>query len=116
MKSNPWDILGQKTFNTQIKEGDIDPRFTDNILIAWPPILELLQAKYPAAKTITVLDFGCGAGGFCNKLDSLGFQVTGIDPSIGMIKSAKKQSSPAITYILGDQQRIPSNNSFQVIV
>ena len=28
-----------------------------------------------------MLDFGCGTGAFCTKLDQMGYEVTGIDPS-----------------------------------
>lgn len=115
MQPNPWDILGQKTFDTELKEGEIDPRAADNILLAWPPILELLTKHYPQTRGIRVLDFGCGAGGFCNKLDSLGFEVTGIDSSIGMIESAKLHTSPKILYIPGDQNKLPISQDFDVI-
>ncbi|MBI5613392.1 class I SAM-dependent methyltransferase [Candidatus Gottesmanbacteria bacterium] len=115
MSQNLWDILGQKTFNTQIKEEEVDPRTADNILLAWPPILELLAKHYAQTKNIKVLDFGCGAGGFCNKLHDLGFEMTGIDPSVGMIESARQHSFQDIQYILGDQNTLTSSESFDVI-
>ena len=116
MQSNPWDILGKNTFNTQVSTEEIDSRAADNVLIAWSPILELLQNRFPATKGIKILDFGCGVGGFCNKLNNLGFEVTGLDSSRGMIDSAKKHSSITIKYILGDQLSIPLSTSFDAIV
>ena len=115
MQPNLWDILGQKTFNTELREGEIDPRAADNILLAWPPILELMTKNYLQTKGIKVLNFGCGAGGFCQKLNSLGFKVAGIDPSIGMIESAKLHTSQSIQYILGDQHKLPQGETFSVI-
>lgn len=115
MSQNPWDILGQKTFNTQLQKGEIDPRAADNILVAWPPILKLLKSEYPKTHGVIILDFGCGAGGFCSKLDSLGYEVTGMDPSVMMIESAKQRTPPTVRYILGDQKNIPSGELFDVI-
>lgn len=115
MQSNPWDILSQNIFRTHPKEDAIDPESADNILLAWPPILTLLEEHYPQTKGVKILDYGCGAGGFCNKLDSLGFDVTGIDSSAGMIKSAKLCSSQNIRYLHGNQTKLSSNEMFNTI-
>lgn len=113
---NPWDILIKKDFNTYLKEGEVDPRAADNILIAWPPILRLITQRYPYPKGIKILDFGCGSGGFCNKLNQLGFGVTGIDSSNEMINTAKRNSSQIIGYVLGDETLVSSLGLFDVIV
>ncbi|MBI4009225.1 class I SAM-dependent methyltransferase, partial [Candidatus Roizmanbacteria bacterium] len=112
---NPWDLLGEKTFNTHLKAGKIDPAAADNILIAWPSLLKLIAKEYPDPKNSRVLDFGCGTGGFCNKLDSLGFDVTGVDPSIEMTNIAKQHSPSAIKYIRGDQSKLSSLGTFHII-
>lgn len=115
LNQNPWDVLGRKNFNTHLKENEIDPRAADNILIAWPSILKELLSEYKQAKNIKVLDFGCGTGGFCNKLNRLGFNVTGIDPSREMLKTARHNSPKSIRYIKGDQKNLSSLESFHII-
>lgn len=118
MKSiqNPWDTLSKITFNTQFEKGKIDPRVADNILIAWPSILKAIFQEFKTAKNIRVLDFGCGTGGFCNKLNQLGFEVIGIDPAVGMIDIARQHSSKGIKYVLGDQAKVATLGSFDIIV
>lgn len=112
---NPWDIIGKRNFNTHLGENEIDPRAADNILIAWPSILKLITQEFPNPKGIKALDFGCGTGGFCNKLNQLGFDVTGIDLSEEMIKIAEQNSSEIIQYISGDQSNLHSFNSFNIV-
>lgn len=111
---NPWDILGSK-FNIHLKKGQIDPRVADNILIAWPSILKLITQEYPNPKRIKVLDFGCGTGGFCRRLNQLGYTVTGIDQSNEMIKTAIAHSPSAIKYILGNQSKFQTLETFDII-
>lgn len=116
LKTNPWDVLGKSSFNTHVKEGDIDPRSADNILIAWPPILIAITKYFFKTKDIDVLDFGCGAGGFSIKLNKLGYKVVGVDSSTEMINTAKDHSPQSIKYITGDASSIPQNYIFQIIV
>ena len=111
--ANPWDELGKKTFNTH-RSDEIDPQAADNILIAWPSLLKLITREFPNSKNISVLDFGCGTGAFCTKLDQMGYKVTGIDPSREMVKIARANSSKSIKYILGDKAKLPKNK-FQII-
>lgn len=112
---NIWDILGKSSFNTHVKEDEIDPRAADNILIAWPPILKLIQSQFPPSKEIKALDYGCGVGGFCNRLNEIGYKVTGLDASEGMIDTAKKNSPSEITYLQSDQTIIPTLGKFNII-
>lgn len=112
---NPWDTLGKNIFNTHNKNGEIDPRVADNILLAWPPIIKCIKQNFPSPKGVSALDFGCGTGGFCNKLKELGFEVTGIDSSNEMIQTARKNSPRVIRYIFGDKSALPSNKSFHIV-
>ncbi|MFA6532686.1 MAG: class I SAM-dependent methyltransferase [Patescibacteria group bacterium] len=112
---NVWDVLGKSNFNTHIKEDEIDPRAADNILIAWPPILELLQSQFLPNREVNVLDYGCGTGGFCNKLFNLGYEVTGVDLSEEMINTAKHNTATGISYHKGDQTMVYSLGKFQII-
>ncbi len=43
----------------------------------------------------TVLDVGCGTGALCAALFEKGFEVTGIDPSKNMLRTAKKKTENA---------------------
>lgn len=118
MSSNSvvWDTLGKSSFNTHIKENEIDPRAADNILIAWPPVLKLIQSKFSPSNDVKILDYGCGTGGFCNKLNALGYSPIGVDSSEGMINTAKHNNPLNITYILGDHNSIQPLGKFNVVV
>jgi 2-polyprenyl-3-methyl-5-hydroxy-6-metoxy-1,4-benzoquinol methylase len=105
---NNWDRLSE-TFNIHKKE-KISPSAADNILIAWPVIIEEI-GKNP--KALKILDFGCGTGGLCKRLDESGYEATGIDPSERMIKIAKAHS-PKIRFIAGGKEGL-INERFDVI-
>ena len=62
-----WDKLANK-FNTH-KDDEIDPGAADNIVIAWPVILSEINKNFKQNNN-EVLDYGCGTGGFSNKLNS----------------------------------------------
>ena len=49
-----------------------------------------------------VLDYGCEAGSFAQRMSSLGCQVTGIDSSPAMIEKAKAAYSDAVAFHVGD--------------
>ncbi len=50
-----------------------------------------------------IIDIGCGTGALCNVFYDKGLSVTGVDPAIGMIKTAKKKSTgKEIEFIEGD--------------
>lgn len=52
----------------------------------WPSVESLLQAL----PSKTVFDLGCGNGAFAKRIASLGFQVTGVDPSTAGIANANR--------------------------
>mgnify|MGYP001593726556 CR=1 FL=1 len=115
LNQNVWNILGKSSFNTHVIEDEIDPRAADNILIAWPPILELMQSEFTPNKDTKVLDYGCGTGGFCNRLNKLGYKVAGVDPAEEMINTAKHNTSSKIPYYKGDQTIVSSLGKFQIV-
>jgi hypothetical protein len=51
----------------------------DNILIAWPVILQFIATHGPDLHGSRVLDYGCGVGSFAQHLHEHGAQVTGND-------------------------------------
>lgn len=94
-----WNKLSP-IFRTNIKNGKIHPAVADNLYVLWPFLLrELARYRKGPAR---VLDYGCGCGGFCEKLFSNGYEVTGVDVSEKMIAIAKRTSSAHIKYIVGD--------------
>jgi len=62
-------------------------------LIAWPERLQreapLLQRVLAPAPSRLVLDLGCGSGEHTRFLNSLGFDVTGVDASPSQLESAR---------------------------
>ncbi|HZK33284.1 MAG TPA: class I SAM-dependent methyltransferase [Tissierellaceae bacterium] len=67
----------------------------------------------------SVLDIGCGTGALCKTLYDRGLDVTGVDPSIGMIKQAKKKlkDTPVnfSTIKVGDELPF-EDKSFDVVI
>ena len=113
---DPWDIVGKGNFNTKKKLSEIDPVAADNILVAWPSLLAQINKEFPNPKGIKALDFGCGTGAFCTKLDQMGFSVTGLDPSREMVRIGRDNSEKSIKYILGDKSKIPQRGKYGLIV
>ncbi len=78
-----WDKLAQR-FN--LHSGDEKPLHPDsavNVYVGWPVFLDYInkQSQIANKKSLRVLDYGCGTGGFCKKLHEIGHQVVGIDIS-----------------------------------
>lgn len=57
----------------------------------WPVVIEEVQRS----SNTQVFDLGCGNGAFAQKLSSLGFSVTGVDPSGSGIGISNSQTSLA---------------------
>jgi len=112
--NNNWDKLSSK-FDVHKSELGIDPGAADNILIAWPPIIDLIIQYFDTlqVKKLKALDYGCGTGGFAQKLDSLGFDVVGTDISEDMLRIAKKSTNKKIIFLKTD--RIPQNAKYDLI-
>jgi 2-polyprenyl-3-methyl-5-hydroxy-6-metoxy-1,4-benzoquinol methylase len=105
-----WNKLS-KEFDTKNKEL-ISANVADNILIAYPPIIDLIKKHFYQPNGLSALDYGCGAGDFCNKLLSFGFNVTGVDFSPEMIKVARQNSKAK--FILGGIEKILELNDFDL--
>ncbi|OGG26271.1 hypothetical protein A2960_04825 [Candidatus Gottesmanbacteria bacterium RIFCSPLOWO2_01_FULL_39_12b] len=110
--TNDWDRLSNY-FDTS--KNDIKSGAADNMMIAWPVILNFIQKYAPRNENIKVLDYGCGGGGFSNKLFSLGFDVTGVDLSSEMIAIAKKNYGEKVKFITGNSNILTSLGKFDII-
>jgi len=54
-----------------------------------------------------ILDVGCGTGYFTRRLDSKGYEVTGLDPDPAMLAYARAHRAGTEEYVLGDGRRLP---------
>lgn len=85
-----------------------DTRFSDDNLRFWVPLL-IEEAKIDAY--CSVLDVGCGTGGFSRAIaDASGAQVTGLDVSERFIEHAKSRPAPAsgtVAFVVGDAEKLP---------
>ena len=105
-----WNKMSER-FNVH-RKNSINASAADNIHIAWPIFLKELEIFSRA----NILDFGCGTGGFCIKLNELGFHVTGIDSSEKMIKLAEANSPKEIRFLVGGlKELINLNQKFDVV-
>jgi SAM-dependent methyltransferase len=106
---NPWDALSDY-FDTTKSEDAIPAGAADNILVAWPVIFQFIAAHVPPLQGRRVLDYGCGAGSFAQRLHEHGAQVTGIDPSPAMIAKATAAYGDSVDFLVGDSavlRRLP---------
>lgn len=72
-------------------------------------------------KCRSVIDIGCGTGNHAIRLSKLGFEVTGVDASPTMLKTAKEKDKKArVRLILGDMRKlenvIPSGQKFDAAI
>jgi predicted TPR repeat methyltransferase len=96
---NLWDAVADR-FNTHKSLDQIHPDAAANIYLGWPVFFEQIkiQCEYLGKDHCSVLDFGCGAGEFCQKLNMQGHRVMGMDCSKEMLHIAEASSPMEITY------------------
>lgn len=109
-----WNKVSD-TFDTGGITKKIDARAADNILLAWPVMLNLIDKYFGNKTNLRDLDFGCGTGAFCQKLYDLGFAVTGTDIAEEMIKRARKNTNKTINYLEGDSRVLKKLPQFDLI-
>ena len=110
-----WDkmvgMFGGDKGREEVPEG-----IADNVLIAFPPMIELIQKNFPITKGRRALDFGCGSGRFSKKLHELGFWVTGIDSSSEMISAARQYLPQDVKLLIGSPDQLPGDKTFDLVV
>lgn len=89
--TNQWDILASR-FNTHTDF--MHPDVAVNVEVGWPVIDKIIdEVADKLGRRLSILDFGCGAGGLCQHLAPRGHSLTGIDTSFLMIKLANEHNS-----------------------
>jgi SAM-dependent methyltransferase len=111
---DPWNQL-TGVFHDEQVPGRIPAGAADNILLAYPPILEFIDNNAPVTGEPEALDIGCGAGQFCRALHDRGYHVTGVDPSDGMIEIAREHLPSDIALLHGDITTTPAKPVYDII-
>ncbi|GAB4253129.1 MAG: hypothetical protein Kow00109_28790 [Acidobacteriota bacterium] len=79
--------------------------------VAWPQRIQreapLLLEVLESGPTRRVLDLGCATGEHSRFLAESGFQVTGVDRSEALIEEARRDSSEAVDFRVGDLRDLP---------
>lgn len=97
---NPWDTMAGLFSGDDVQDG-IPRGAADNVLLAWPPIVRLIEETFPKPEGLRALDFGCGTGEFCARLHAMGFRVTGADTSEEMLDLARRRHPQGIEFSSG---------------
>lgn len=82
-------------------------------------IFEKIQSELKLYKYENAIDIGCGTGALCNVLSKYKLDVTGIDPAVGMIETARKRiHNKHIKFVQANVlERLPfEDNSFDVVI
>ncbi len=104
-----WDsIYGQEDFSSYSYRQRMD------IAISWLDALNL-------GKDAKIWDSGCGAGRFSNYAAEAGYNVFGMDYSLGMVSKAdsicNNGNQPTVAFLQGDVETLPlKDSSVDVIV
>jgi SAM-dependent methyltransferase len=82
-----WDMLAER-FNTHRIKEEVHPDAAVNIHVGWPVFFQQIefQAAFLGNRSLEILDFGCGTGGYCIELDKRGHKVSGMDQSNRMVE------------------------------
>lgn len=78
--------------------------------------VKFIVDEFPLGRYSSVLDVGCGTGVLGGRLAACGYEVTGLDPSEGML-DVMRIDHPAVTAIRGLGDDLPfEDGSFDVVV
>lgn len=110
MSDDPWDALSD-VFSAATPD-DLPADAADNVLLAWPPILEFLESRKPAR----VLDFGCGGGCLIAELLRRGYEAVGVDRSSKMVESARRVVGNVAVVEVGDAESVSMLGRFNAII
>jgi 2-polyprenyl-3-methyl-5-hydroxy-6-metoxy-1,4-benzoquinol methylase len=114
MNTNSWDNLAD-VFGSSDDLDDIPAEAADNILIAWPIIVDFITDYGGSPKNKNALDYGCGGGSFAAKLHTLGYTAKGIDTSVAMIAKARKHYSQYAAFLTGNEFKATQEGPYSLI-
>jgi 2-polyprenyl-3-methyl-5-hydroxy-6-metoxy-1,4-benzoquinol methylase len=111
--NNVWDDVGM-LISGKDSVSHIPTLSADNRELAWPAVLEIIRSAFGSTGGQRILDYGCGAGDFCQHLQSLGNAVAGCDSSIKMLGIATQRVPPSVI-LLGSEVLLTSKPRLDVI-
>jgi SAM-dependent methyltransferase len=74
--------------------------------------LQNVVKKLSLSHNMKLIDLACGKGRHSIFLNSLGFDVTGVDLSVHSIEAAKKQENERLHFEVQDLRKLPYENEF----
>jgi len=77
--------------------------------------IDFLLNKY-SSELVTVLDLGCGSGKHDYHLEKLGYRVTGVDQSEGMLSLTKQLPPNRIEFLQGDVRNVILNKEYDAVI
>lgn len=114
MSGNPWDALAPLyAGNGRADEPPVE--VADNVLLAWPPVVDLLIREMGTLGGKRVLNYGCGTGQFCRKIMALGAKTVGVDTSPAMIDAARHLVPAEADLRVGGMDTITPHERFDAI-
>lgn len=86
-------VVIEMSSNTKLfnKISSIYGRFFNFQVNYYSLIIDRISGDFDISKYESALDVGCGTGALSNVLSHLGLRVTGLDPSSGMLRQARKR-------------------------
>ena len=111
---NLWDKMAGIFGGAKDRE-EVPKEIAENVLIAFPKMIELIRKNFPIMKGRRALDFGCGTGRFSKELYKLGFWVTGIDISSEMINAARQYLPGDVRLLAGSLDQIQEEPTFDLV-
>lgn len=109
-----WDKMAG-IFRGDKEKSGVPKEIADNLLIAYPKMIELIRKNFPVTKNRRALDFGCGTGRFTRELHALGFAVTGIDISGEMVAAARQYLPQDVRLLTGSPDQICEERTFDLV-
>jgi SAM-dependent methyltransferase len=104
---NGWETSASAWIADMGEQGDFGRRYVLD------PIM-LPRALAPAPRK--VLDVGCGEGRFCRMLKQNSIDVTGVDPTPGLLDAARERDTDG-AYVEATAERLPFNDkTFDLVV
>lgn len=102
-------MIDRTAFNSdRLPTEHFDRRFSEDNLVFWVPLLVAAGRITPST---TVLDVGCGTGGFSREVAATtGAAVTGLDASAKFLAYARRQRRPpvgSVRWISGRAEALP---------